>query len=86
MSDIFDGIDMTDPCAVYPVLEGALNRLIAGAQTVELEKRTQISTVRKEFSKGDESALRIRIAELRAQCMEKQGVSSGHHAIRAGFF
>ena len=83
---IFDNINMTDPCAVYPVLESALNRLLAGEQTAELESRTDVATVRKVFNRTDISALQNRIDALRAACRIKQGKSSGRHAIRAGFF
>lgn len=85
MSDIFAGIDMSDPCAVYPVLEGALNKLLAGAQHAELESRTQIAAVRGVFQRVDIPALRERIDQLRMQCRQKQGLMPGQFAIRGGF-
>lgn len=83
---LFDGIDMTDPCAVYPVLEGALNRLLAGENTVEIESETEVWQGRRRFQQSNIAELRRQVDDLRAQCRIKQGLSSGRHAIRGGIF
>jgi hypothetical protein len=77
---IFDGIDMSNPCDVYPVLEAALNRLLVG----EAVTRARFGDDDVTFGKANISALQARIRELKAQCDAGRGLRR-RHAIRAGF-
>lgn len=77
---IFDGIDMTKPCLVYPILEAALNRLLVGENIV----RARFGDDDVEFGRANIQALQTRIRELKAQCDGTLGVRR-RHAIRAGF-
>lgn len=81
MASIFDGIDMSDPCAVWPKLQEVLDRLLAGEMSVmarfgQDERRWQGSDVR---------ALTARIAQLKSDCAAKQTGSPGRRVFRAGF-
>ena len=53
MASIFDGIDMADPCAVYPVLEAAYYRLLAGENVV----RSKFGDEEMQFSIADAKIL-----------------------------
>lgn len=77
---IFDGIDMTDPCAVWPILDRVLLELLAG----ERATRARFGEDDVEFQKGDVAELRKRINELKAECDAKNG-RVRRHAIRGGF-
>lgn len=68
---IFDGIDMSDPCAVAPKLEAALDRLLAGEMTV----KARFGKDEVEYQQVDVPALRSRIRELRTQCAARGGRS-----------
>lgn len=78
---IFDGIDMTDPCAVWPVLQQALDRLLAG----EMVTRARFGEDDIEFNRGSISAMQSRIRELKAECQAKTSGRRARFAIRAGF-
>lgn len=78
---IFDGIEMTDPCAVWPKLEAALNRLVVGENKI----RARFGEDEVEFGRGDIAALERRIATLKAECQAKMSGRVRRHAIRGGF-
>ena len=77
---IFDGIDMSNPCAVWPVMQAALDRLLVGEGAV----RAKFGADEVEFGRGSIAALQRRIADLKAECAAKGG-RVRRHAIRAGF-
>ena len=77
---IFDGIDMNDPCAVWPVMQAALDRLLVG----ETEVRARFGNDDVEFGRGNIDALQRRVADLKAACEAKSG-KVRRHAIRGGF-
>lgn len=79
-ASIFDDIDVSDPCAVYPVLEAALNRLLVGEEVT----RARFGDDDVTFGKANISALQARIRGLKAQCDAGRGIRR-RHAIRAGF-
>lgn len=77
---IFDGIDMTNPCAVWPVMQAALDRLLIGESVV----RARFGEDDVEFGRASIAALQRRIADLKAECAAKSG-KVRRHAIRGGF-
>lgn len=82
MASIFDGIDMADPCAVYPVLEAAYYRLLAGENVV----RSKFGDEEMQFSIADAKVLEKKIADLKAQCRAKNsGRTARRHVIRCGW-
>jgi len=77
---IFDGIDMTDPCKVWPKMQEALDRLLVGEGVIRARFGEDDIT----FDRSNVDALRKRIAELKAECGAKSGRVC-RHAIRGGF-
>lgn len=77
---IFDGIDMSDPCAVWPIMQKALDLLLVGEGVV----RARFGEDDVEFGRGSIAALQRRIADLKAECDAKSG-RVRRHAIRGGF-
>ena len=78
---VFDGIDMTDPCEVWPVMQSALDRLLVGESVV----RARFGDDDVEFGRGSIAALERRIAELKAECVRRTTGRVRRHAIRGGF-
>lgn len=78
---IFDGIDMSNPCEVWPVMQAAYDRLLAGEQVVN----AKFGSDNVEFQAGNVTAMKSRIAELKRECAAKCGGRPARHAIRAGF-
>jgi len=78
---VFDGIDMTDPCEVWPVMQSALDRLLVGESVV----RARFGDDDVEFGRGSIAALERRIAELKAECVRWTTGRVRRHAIRGGF-
>lgn len=78
---IFAGIDMSDPCLVWPRMQKALDQLLVGETAV----RVRFQQHETEFRPGNIDALRARIADLRSQCESKGSVRVRRHAIRGGF-
>lgn len=78
---VFDGVDMTDPCAVWPVLQSTLDRLLAG----EMVTRARFGDDDVEFNRGSIGALQSRIRELKSECEAKTSGRPRRFAIRAGF-
>lgn len=77
---IFDGIDMKDPCKVWPVLQRSLDELLAGERAV----RGRFGEDDVQFAQSDIIELRRRISDLKAECAAKSG-RVRRHAIRGGF-
>lgn len=77
---IFAGIDMSNPCAVWPVMQAALDKLLVGESVV----RGKFGDDDVEFGRSNIAALQRRIADLKAECAAKSG-KVRRHAIRAGF-
>lgn len=67
-SSIFDGIDMSDPCAVAPKMEEALNRLLAGEMTVEARFGTDAVV----WQQSDAKLLEARVRQLKTECQARQ--------------
>lgn len=80
MASIFEGIDMSDPCAVYPKLEEVLTRVVAGEGIVKIEFDEDVV----EYNRTNIAELRRRINELKGQCAARSGASS-RRALRAKF-
>lgn len=71
-SSVFDGIDTSDPCALWPKLQEALDRLLVGEMAVVV--RFGEDEVR--FQEGDTRMLRRRVSQLKAECRAR---SAGTH-------
>lgn len=80
MSSIFDGIDMSDPCALWPKLQEVADRLSAGEQVV----RGRFGEDEREWQKTDLKFLSARIRQLKIECARKQGKRSPRRAITFG--
>ena len=80
MSSIFDGIDMSDPCAVWPKLQEVLDRLVAG----EMVSRARFGDDEREWQRGNIPELRRRINELKAECARKTGARPTRRAFTYG--
>lgn len=77
MTSIFDGIDDSDPCALWPVLQGVADRLLAG----EMVTRARFGDEEHEFQSGDIRALRARIRELQSECARRTGATPRRRAL-----
>ena len=78
---IFKDIDMSDPCAVWPVLEKAYLQMMTGEQVV----RARFGNDETTFSAGSSLQLKQKIAELKAACQAKQTGRRARRAFKAGF-
>jgi hypothetical protein len=81
MSGLLDGIDITDPCAVWPKLQQAYYELVAGSALV----RSRFDKREVEFKPADTKALGLLVAQLKADCERRSHESPRRFAIRAGF-
>lgn len=81
MASIFDGIDMSDPCAVWPKLQEVAYRMMAGENVAAVQFRDR--EVR--FNRSDLGVIEQQIAKLQSECEAKQGRPRKRFAIRAGF-
>lgn len=82
MASVFDGIDMSDPCAVAKILEETLYRLLAGESVV----RSKFGDEEVQFSPADTKALEMKIADLKARCLAKNtGRTTRRRSIRCGW-
>lgn len=81
MASVFDGIDMSDPCAVWPIMQKALDRLLVGENVV----RSRFGEDEVQFSTTNIAALKTRIAELKAECRAKKSRRPRRHAITTGW-
>ncbi|QFT69315.1 hypothetical protein FIU93_21190 [Labrenzia sp. THAF35] len=80
MSSIFEGIDMSDPCAVYPKLEQVLDRLLTGEMVV----RARVGEDERQWQQSNIPELRRRIRELQMACARKRGARPARRAITFG--
>lgn len=80
MSSIFDGIDMSDPCAVWPKLQEVADRLLAGEQVV----RAKFGNDEREWQRASLPDINARIRQLQNQCAAKQGAARPRRAITFG--
>ena len=80
MSSIFDGIDMSDPCAVWPKLQEVLDRLLAGEMVV----RARFGDDEQDFQRASIPALERRINTLKGQCLAASGQRPARRAITFG--
>lgn len=81
-ASVFDSIlDATDPCAVWPVMQSVLDRLLVGESVV----RARFGEDDVEFGRINIAALERRIAELKAECVRRTTGRVRRHAIRGGF-
>ncbi|MET1410711.1 hypothetical protein ABVF61_00485 [Roseibium sp. HPY-6] len=80
MASIFDGIDTTDPCLVWPVLQTAYYKLVAG----ESEVRVKYQEFDVMVQPANLQELELQITKLKAACDRKQGVRT-RYAMRGGF-
>ncbi|MCV0427816.1 MAG: hypothetical protein K5905_20355 [Roseibium sp.] len=80
MASIFDGIDTTDPCLVWPILQSALYRLAAG----EAEVRVRYEDFDVAVQPANQKELERLITRLRVECARKTGKRS-RFAMRGGF-
>lgn len=77
---LLDGVDLTNPCLVWPKLQEAYYRILAG----ETEVRVRFQEREVELARANLALLQTEITRLRAECDRKQGKRS-RYAIRAGF-
>ncbi|MCX2722604.1 hypothetical protein [Roseibium salinum] len=80
MSSIFDGVDMSNPCLVYPKLEEVLNRLLAGEMVV----RARVGEDERQWQQSQIPALQARIRQLKSECARKSGQRPPRRAITFG--
>lgn len=81
MASIFDGIDMRDPCALWPKMQEIYDRLLAGEQVVS----TRFGNDETRWQATNMPALAKRIQELKAECAAKSSGRPRRFAMRAGF-
>jgi hypothetical protein len=79
MASAFDGIDTSDPCAVWPILNNAYLKLLAG----ESVTRVMFGPQDVMFQRTDMSELRRARDELKAQC---EAAQSGKPRVRRRAF
>lgn len=77
---LLDGVDLTNPCEIWPALQGAYYKLLAG----ETEVRVRFREREVELSHANLQLLQREIEQLKAACERKQG-RRARYAIRAGF-
>ena len=79
---VFAGLDLSDPCALWPRMQAALDRLLIGEGVV----RVRFQGHETEFGRGNIGELKARIDELKAACDAKTTPGRvRRHAIRGGF-
>lgn len=80
MSSIFDGVDMSDPCAMWPKLQQVVDRLLAGEMVVS----ARFGDDERSWQKTDLKSLQARIRQLQSECARKQGHRPTRRAITFG--
>lgn len=74
MSSILDGVDLTNPCLVWPVLQQVKYRRLANEQDIESEFDFTDGTRRKvKFQTVSIAELDAEIERLKADCDRLQG-------------
>lgn len=81
MPSPFDGIDIEDPCAVWPILHKAHLNLLAG----KTYTRVRIGQDDVSFGKTDIAALERKVNELKSACEASQSGRRRRRAFTAGF-
>ena len=81
MPSILSGVDLSDPCAVYPKLEEALLKLVAGERVARVRFGEDDVT----FTDTSSGELRREIARLKGECVRNQTGRPARRAFRAGF-
>lgn len=76
----FEGIDLSDPCTLWPKMQAALDQLLIGESVV----RIRFQGHETEFARANIGELRSRIDELKALCDATNG-RVRRRAIRGGF-
>lgn len=77
---LLDGVDLTDPCLVWPRLQEAYYKLLAG----ETEVRVRFREREVELGRANLQLLDREIQKLKAACERRQG-RRARYAVRAGF-
>lgn len=77
---LLDGVDLTQPCLVWPPLQAAYYRLLAG----ETEVRVRFREREVELARANLQLLDREIQKLKAACERSQG-RRARYAVRAGF-
>ncbi|BAP94461.1 hypothetical protein [Aurantimonas phage AmM-1] len=80
-ASLFDNIDETDPCQVWPVLEKIRLRILAG----EMVTTARFGTDEKTWQKSDLEALKGEIARLKGECIVRSGGNRPRYAKRMQF-
>ncbi len=80
MAGLLDGVDLTNPCLVWPKLQEAYYRLMAG----EREVKIRFTQEEVDFHPGSMQALQVEITRLKALCDKAQGKRT-RTANRAAF-
>lgn len=78
---ILAGVDLSDPCAVWPHLQRALYELAIGGGVV----KTRFGADEVTFNPADREALRGEIARLKAECAAITTGRPARRAFRAGW-
>ncbi|MDP1642728.1 MAG: gpW family head-tail joining protein [Phenylobacterium sp.] len=77
---LLDGVDLSNPCLVWPKLQEAYYKLVAG----ETEVRVRFREREVELSRVNLSLLQREIEQLKAACERRSG-RRARFALRAGF-
>ena len=80
MTSIFDGVDMSDPCALWPKLQEVADRLLAGEGVI----RARFGDDEREWQRASLPDLQGRIRALKLECARKQGRRPVRRAITFG--
>lgn len=80
MNSIFDGIDMSDPCALWPKLQEVADRLLGGEMVV----RSRFGDDEREWQRTDLPSLQSRIRQLKVECANRSGQRPHRRAITFG--
>ncbi len=80
MADPFDGVDLSDPCAVLPIVRKAYYTLLTGNSTTSVTFGDRHMTK----TPSDLAALREEIRRLEIQCAQAQGEAPRRYAIKLG--
>jgi hypothetical protein len=81
MASIFDGIDTSDACLVWPILQAALYKLQAGETNV----RVRHEEFDVQVQPANAAELRRLITQLKGECARKTGGKRQRFAMRGGF-
>jgi hypothetical protein len=78
---LLDGVDLKNPCEVWPILQGAYYKLLAG----DTEVRVRFREREVELARSNLALLKAEIDRLKAECERKTTGRRGRYAIRAGY-